>query len=125
MNNELLATKVLASISTSSVIVLGVISMMVMAGIIAEKWIKPISFAVFAVFLCELVTVALFLDFYTNDFRKRILEILKVHEITIKISLGWQFIFGWMFGTVLTSLNANILIRFSKDKKSSKAMNKL
>ena len=28
-----------------------------------------------------------------------------------------------MFGTVLTSLSANILIRFSKDKKSSKAMN--
>ena len=122
VNNELLATKVLASISTSSVIVLSIISMMVMAGMIAEKWIKSLSFAVFAAFLCELITIHLFLAFYRNDFRNRILEILKVHEITIMISLGWQFIFGWMFGTVLTLLNANILIRFSKDKESSKAL---
>ena len=115
VNNELLATKVLASISTSSVILLGVISMMVMAGIIAEKRIKPISFAVFAVFLCELGTIIIFLDFYNYISQKWRLETFKIHEAPIDISLGRQFTFGWLLGTAFTAINANILIRFSKD----------
>lgn len=115
-NNKLTATKVLASISVLwPAIVLGVASMMMMAGKIKEKQTKPIVFAISAVFLCQLATMVLFVNYFSNDFREAVLEVIIVYNVPIKIELSWQFVFGWTCETALTAINANVLIRFSKD----------